>query len=98
MGPFAAREVAAALIRKGFEKRENDHTFFHLKYRGKDVGISTKISHGEREIRIGLVKRMRGQMMLATNADFGRFVECSLTYEAYIEMLKTQGIIQADPA
>ncbi len=96
MGPFAARDVAGALIRKGFEARESHHTFFHLKHNGKDVGVSTKISHGEREIGVGLVKRMRAQMRLATNADFGRFVECNLTHEDYVALLKAQGIIPPD--
>ena len=97
MGPFAARDVAGALIRKGFEARESHHTFYHLKHNGKDVGVSTKISHGEREIGIGLVKRMRTQMRLRGNADFGQFVECSLTHERYIEILKEQGVIPSDP-
>jgi hypothetical protein len=30
MRPFPAREVAAALTRKGFAKRENDHTHYHF--------------------------------------------------------------------
>jgi predicted RNA binding protein YcfA (HicA-like mRNA interferase family) len=61
MKPLPARDVAAALSRKGFEKRQNDHTYFHFRYRGRDVGVSTMISHGEKEIGIGLIKRMRAQ-------------------------------------
>jgi hypothetical protein len=43
MKPFSARDVAAALSRKGFERRENDHTYYHFKYKGRDVGVSTMI-------------------------------------------------------
>ncbi len=93
MGPFPVREVAAALMSKGFEKRENDHTHYHFIYEGRDIGVSTKISHGEREIGIGLVKRMRQQMRLDSNSDFARFVSCSLTHGEYIEVLKRHGVI-----
>jgi predicted RNA binding protein YcfA (HicA-like mRNA interferase family) len=96
MKPFSARDVAAALSRKGFEKRENDHTYYHFKYKGLDVGVSTMISHGEKEIGIGLVKRMRAQMRLATNADFARFVECPLTLGEYLTILKAQHVIGDD--
>lgn len=67
-----------------------------MKHKGKDVGVFTKISHGEREIGVGLVKRMRQQMRLGTNADFGRFVECSLTHEHYVVILQEQGVIPPD--
>jgi len=59
MKPFPAREVDAALLRKGFVKRQGDHAYYRFKYRGCDVGVSTKISHGEKEIGPGLSKRMR---------------------------------------
>ena len=93
MKPFPAREVDAALLRKGFVKRQGDHAYYHFKYRGCDVGVSTKISHGEKEIGPGLIKRMRAQMRLETNADFGRFVDCPLTFGEYVELLKRLGII-----
>jgi predicted RNA binding protein YcfA (HicA-like mRNA interferase family) len=97
MRPFPAREVAAALARKGFSERENDHTFYHYRYHGRDVGVSTKISHGEREIGIGLVKRMRAQMVLRSNAEFQRYVECPMSQEDYEQILREQGIIRDDP-
>lgn len=97
MRPFSAREVAAALLKKGFVEREGDHRRFHFLHEGKDVGVSTKISHGARAIGIGLVKRMRGQMCLGKNADFQRFVECPLTIEEYVETLKKRGTIPSPP-
>jgi predicted RNA binding protein YcfA (HicA-like mRNA interferase family) len=96
MKPFSAREVDAALLRKGFVKRQGDHAYYHFKYRGCDVGVSTKISHGEKEIGPGLSKRMRAQMRLETNADFGRFVDCPLTFGEYVALLKRLGIISDD--
>jgi len=96
MKPFPAREVDAALLRKGFVKRHGDHAYYHFKYRGYDVGVSTKISHGEKEIGPGLSRRMRAQMRLETNADFGRFVDCPLTFEEYVARLKRLGIVSDD--
>ena len=96
MKPFPAREVDAALLRKGFVKRQGDHAYYHFKYRGCDVGVSTKISHGEKEIGPGLSKRMRAQMRLETNADFERFVDCPLTFEEYVALLKRLGILSED--
>ena len=46
--PKAAREVMAALAKKGFKKTENDHAFFHLWVGGKKTPIYTKVSHGEK--------------------------------------------------
>jgi hypothetical protein len=39
--------------------RETHHTMFHFIYKDKDIGVSTKLSQGEREIGIALIKRMR---------------------------------------
>jgi len=96
MKPFSARDVDAALLRKGFVKRHGDHTYYHFKYKGRDVGVSTKISHGEREIGQGLIKRMRAQMRLENNADFARFVECPLTLEEYVALLKRLRVVDDD--
>lgn len=93
MGPFRARDVATALTSKGFVAYDNDHTYYHFKYEGKDVGVFTKISHGEREIRAPLARKMRQQMKLESNADFQRFVECPLTQTDYEAILRKQGKI-----
>jgi hypothetical protein len=94
MRPFSARDVEAALLRKGFTARESHHTMFHFIHDGKDVGVSTKISHGEREIGIGLVKRMRAQMRLRTNTEFQRFVECPMTKDEYEQVLCEEGVLR----
>ena len=35
-------------------------------------------------------------MRLETNADFGRFVDCPLTFDDYVALLKRLGIIVSD--
>lgn len=94
MRPLPVRDVKAALQRKGFVERENDHTFYHFRYEGRDVGVSTKISHGEREIGIGLIKRMRFQMCLRSNSEFERFVECPMSQRDYEQVLRDQGVLE----
>jgi predicted RNA binding protein YcfA (HicA-like mRNA interferase family) len=96
MGPFPARDVAASLTRKGFSARESHHTMYHFLYEGKDIGVFTKISHGEREIGIGLIKRMRANMRLNSNREFARFVECPMSQAEYEQILKNQGLIKDD--
>jgi len=62
--PRSAREVAANLERKGFRADDGDHTFVRLFVDGKNTGIRTKISHGEKEIHDGLLAQMARQTRL----------------------------------
>ena len=91
--PFDARKVAGSLQRKGFAARQNDHSFFQLLVDGKDVGIFTKISHGEREIGTPLAKKMQHQMKLPTSCNFRDFVECPMSAEDYLALLKDAGYL-----
>jgi hypothetical protein len=91
--PFDARKVARSLSNKGFRRVENDHTFFHLYVDGKDSGVFTKISHGEKEIGTPLAKRMQQQLRLQSTASFRDLVECPLTYEEYVKLLRDAGVI-----
>jgi hypothetical protein len=91
--PFDARKVARSLSSKGFLKVENDHTFFHLYVDGRDAGVFTKRSHGEREIGTPLAKRMQHQLKLESLASFRDLVECPLTYEEYVKQLRKAGVI-----
>jgi hypothetical protein len=89
--PYDARKVSSSLQRKGFSLRQNDHTFFQLIVDGKDAGVFTKISHGEREIGMPLAKRMQHQMKLPTSSDFRDFVECPMSADEYLALLREGG-------
>jgi hypothetical protein len=91
--PFDARKVARSLTGKGFRKVENDHTFFHLYVDGKDAGVFTKISHGEKEIGTPLAKRMQHQLKLQSLANFRDLVDCPLSFEDYVRLLRNSGTI-----
>jgi len=92
--PFDARKVGHALTSKGFRKVENDHTFFHLYVDGKDAGVFTKISHGEKEIGTPLAKRMQHQLKMQSQANFRDLVDCPLTYDKYVKLLRDAGVIE----
>jgi hypothetical protein len=59
--PRPARDIASALQQKGFRKKENDHTFFHLWVDDKKTAVFTKLSHGEREVMIAFWASWHGK-------------------------------------
>lgn len=94
--PKPARDVAASLQQKGFQLRENDHSFFHLFVDGKKTIVSTKISHGEKEISDSLLGMMARQVKL-TRKQFNDLVDCSLKFDDYVKLLHAAGHV-AKPA
>ena len=94
--PKSAREVTASLERKGFQKRGGDHAFFHLYVGGRKTIVSTKVSHGEREISDRLLAVMARQVRL-TRKQFNDLIDCPLTLEQYVEQLRRQGDVETSP-
>ena len=86
---FKKREVERVLESKGFERRENDHSFFiyHTKS-GRKTSVRTKTSHGRgsRDIGDPLIKNMAEQCKLNMQK-FKDLVECPLSREEYEDML-----------
>ena len=80
------REVSSNMCKKGFQKKETDHTKFHLYVDGKRTGIYTKISHGEVEIHEPLIKHMARQLRLS-KSQFLAFVDCSIDGDMYLSIL-----------
>lgn len=85
--PRDAKDVAANLKRKGFTPDDGDHTFYRLFVGGKNTGIRTKISHGEKEIHDGLLGQMAKQTKLVKK-EFLELVDCPMTLERYVELLR----------
>ena len=85
--PRDPKEVAANLKRKGFTPGEGDHTFYRLFVDGKNTGIRTKISHGEKEIHDGLLAQMAKQTKLVKK-EFLELIDCPLTLDQYLELLR----------
>ena len=91
--PRKVKDVSANLLRKGFHQREGDHAFFRLYVDGKKTRVSTKISHGEKEIHDGLLGQMARDTKLA-KSEFLELVDCPMTTERYVELLRERGHIE----
>jgi len=87
--PMPVKDIAASLLRKGFQSTGGDHVFYHLWVNGKKTAIFTKVSHGEKEVSDGLIGKMARQTRLSRK-DFCRLVECSLSGDDYTSMLRSE--------
>jgi predicted RNA binding protein YcfA (HicA-like mRNA interferase family) len=92
--PKAAKEVAAALIKKGFQKSNSKDVYYRLYVNGKKTIVYTKISHGEKDIHDGLIGAMARQVKL-TRKQFNELIECPLQHDAYVKILVAAGVVKA---
>lgn len=90
--PKKARDVIAGLTQKGFQAKENDHTFLHLFVDGRKTAVYTKVSHGEKEIGDKLLGLMARQIRLSRR-EFLDLIECPLSHDAYIVLLRNKGVV-----
>lgn len=93
MASFERDEVEKSLKKKGFEVSDSgkDHRFYTLFADGKYTGIMTKVSRGTKykTLSSGLVGMMARQLKLEAG-EFANLVKCPLSYEAYIQLLKSR--------
>ena len=87
-------DIQKALLAKGFTERDNDHYYYHFRYEGKITPIFTKISKGTayKTIQRKLLGLMSKQLKL-TNQEFLDLVDCTLTMERYIQLLKDRKVL-----
>jgi len=89
--------VISALTKKGFKEysSKKDHLYFHFIYEGREYPIRTKISHGSGYADLGnpLIALMAKQMMLSKQ-QFLEFVQCHISKDGYVQILKEIGEIQ----
>ena len=83
-------EVKGVYRKLGMEEREGDHKRAYLYFKGKLI-LSTKLSHGSGDAKAP--DKIRGDFKL-NETDFRRLVECPLTKEEYINILKRKRFIQ----
>jgi len=87
------RDIEAALERKGFERREGDHSWFvYCTSDGKKTRVKTKTSHGSGGKAIGdpLLAVMAKQCHL-TKSDFIDLVDCPLDRTAFEKKARDRG-------
>jgi predicted RNA binding protein YcfA (HicA-like mRNA interferase family) len=91
--PLPARDVVAALQKKGFRSSNSkDRRFVYHRPDGTKTKVSTMVSHGEREIGDSLLGQMSRQMQIS-RAQLDEFVACSLSQATYDEHLKARGTV-----
>lgn len=91
---YPADDVAKALRKKGFESYEGDHQRFRfVRSNGKVTSISTKISHGAKEIDKRLFAAMSRQVNLGKD-QFDLYVRCMISREQYERILIDKKILK----
>ena len=95
MSVIDTKKTYRNLRSKGFTdsiKRSDDHKwvdFFH----DKKYVLSTKVSHGGKDIGNYLIKKMSLQCHLDKN-DFMDLAKCPLSKEDYLEILEKKGLLE----
>lgn len=86
-------KIDRSLRKKGFQC---DDTSNHIRYRlyvdGKKTPIHTMISHNRRPIPDNLLSSMARELRI-TRAELQDLIDCPLTEEAYVRILKRKGMI-----
>jgi hypothetical protein len=93
MSSVERRDVMRNLPKKGFEKRDGHHIYFHLVVDGKITGIKTWVSHSAsvKTISGGLLTAMKKQLRLERTSDFVDLIACPMTGEQFIRILRENG-------
>lgn len=88
-------DIEAALLRKGFQQKNTDHSYFHFfNKNGEKTIVYTKTSYGSKYKTLGppLIAKMARQCRL-TKSQFQQLVECTLSHESYEKILNENGYI-----
>ena len=95
------QEVGQALEGKGFVRQEGRHVFFvyHTRERRLKTSVWTMMSHGNSgaDISKSLSAKMARQCRI-NRAEFERLIDCSLSQEAYENLLVNKKVIEAPNA
>ncbi len=92
MSVLDAKRTYKTLKSKGFVdsiNRSKNHKWVDFYYDGKYI-LSTKLSHGSRDIDNYLIRQMAFQCKLEKN-DFIDFIKCPLSKEDFIQILDHKG-------
>lgn len=95
MATRKAREIKEGLTKKGFIPVQGDHTFLFLSVEGRKSSIRTKISHGNKEYGDNILSLVARQLRITTK-QLDDLLDCPLSYEDYLTVLKEKKIITTD--
>ena len=91
MRPRKPADIEKALLKKGFVKdATSHHAYYHLKVDGKITGVQTYLSHGKKSKEYGrsLMSEVKGQLGFIDTKKAEAFLDCPMTHNQYVEMLK----------
>ena len=95
MSVLDSQKTYKNLKKKGFidsPQKSVDHKYLELFHNGKYV-LSTKLSHGNKDLGDHLIKQMSVQCHLNKN-DFMDLSNCPLSKEDYFKILKDNGLFE----
>jgi len=87
------RDIAAALLKKGFKERSSHHKIFYLCIDGKISGVHTFLSHGMKEYNADLLTKMKIQLHLS-GKELDDLISCPLSGEDYAKLLIERGVLE----
>lgn len=96
MSPVPRRIIEKVLRQKGLVPEEAaDHRKWILLHEGKYTAIFTKVSRSPKHkvIDDSNLGKMSKQLKFRMLRDFKDFVECPITQEMYLDLLKEQGYL-----
>lgn len=85
------KDIEAALLAKGFGKKNRGHRVLHYYHGGRKTHITTWLSHSSQGRDVGkpLVGAMARQCRL-TKSEFESFVDCEMTGSDYYDVLRAK--------
>ena len=85
-----SKDIEAALLAKGFTKKNRHHRVLQYHCGGRKTHITTRLSHSSQtDIDKTLVGAMARQCRL-TKSEFESFVDCTMTGDAYYDALRAR--------
>lgn len=92
MTSIKRNRIVNGLGKKGFRPAGTDHIHLILYVDEKKTGIWTKVSRGGKEIGDRLIHDMSFQLKLDDNTSFIDLVDCRMSKEQYLQLLRNKGI------
>jgi len=85
------RHIEKVFTKLKLEKRSTTHNYGWLVINGKKI-LNVHYSHGRGDIPKGVTNKIRSQLKLS-QSNFVDLVNCPLTYEKYLEIIKVKGLL-----
>ena len=85
------RQAEVVFTKLRLQVQDTHHKMATLYYEGRAI-LRTRISHGRGDIPSMIVAKLRGQLRV-TEEQLRNLVDCTMTYENYIELLRDKGLL-----